>query len=303
MAEHLIALKDFDKQQLASLVDRALTLKKDARAGKRHLELAGRTISMLFDKPSTRTRVSFEAAMYGLGGQVVHMTSKESQLTRGEPLKDTARVLARYVDAIVVRTFGQYVVEELARYSKVPVINALTDLYHPCQVLSDIMTVIESKGSLDELKIVWLGDGNNMANSWIEAASVFGFPLTLACPIGYEPDREVLEQSQARSDAPIVLLKDPIEAVTGADVINVDVWASMGQEEEQAKRLEFFQQYQLNTQLLDHASRDAIVLHCLPAHRGEEITDDVLEGKQSVAFDQAENKMHIHKAILEHFIN
>jgi ornithine carbamoyltransferase len=303
MAEHLIALKDFNKQQLESLVDRALTLKKDSREGKRNLNLAGRTISMLFDKPSTRTRVSFEAAMYGLGGQVIHMTSKESQLTRGEPLKDTARVLARYVDAIVVRTFGQYVVEELARYSTVPVINALTDLYHPCQVLSDVMTVVENKGSLEGLKIVWLGDGNNMANSWIEAASVFGFPLTLACPEGYEPDMEVLKQSQARSDKPIVLLKDPVEAVQDADVINVDVWASMGQEDEQDKRLEFFQPYQLNTDLLSRAKKDAIVQHCLPAHRGEEITENVLEGEQSVAFDQAENKMHIHKAILDHFIN
>lgn len=303
MTDHLIALKDFSKPQLASLVERAITLKKDAQAGKRHLNLAGRTISMLFDKPSTRTRVSFEAAMYGLGGQVIHMTSKESQLTRGEPLKDTARVLARYVDAIVVRTFGQYVVEELSRYSTVPVINALTDLYHPCQVLSDIMTVVENKGSLDGLKIVWLGDGNNMANSWIEAASVFGFPLTLACPEGYEPDKEVLKQSQARSDQPIVLLSDPVKAMQDADVINVDVWASMGQEAEQDKRLEFFQPYQLNRELLGQANENAIVLHCLPAHRGEEITDNVLEGKQSVAFDQAENKMHIHKAILEHFIN
>jgi ornithine carbamoyltransferase len=302
MNSHLIALKDFSKPQLVSLVDRALALKKDALAGRRHLNLAGRTISMLFDKPSTRTRVSFEAAMYGLGGQVIHMTSRESQLTRGEPLKDTARVLARYVDAIVVRTFGQYVVEELARYSKVPVINALTDLYHPCQVLSDIMTVVENKGELEGLKIVWLGDGNNMANSWIEAASVFGFPLTLACPEGYEPDADVLKQAQACAEKPIVLLHDPVEAVRDADVLNVDVWASMGQEDEQNKRLDIFQSFQLNTDLLGMADNNAIVLHCLPAHRGEEITDEVLEGPQSVAFDQAENKMHIHKAILEHFI-
>jgi len=302
MTNHLIALKDFSKPQLVSLVERALALKKDAQEGRRHLNLAGRTISMLFDKPSTRTRVSFESAMYGLGGQVIHMSSKESQLTRGEPLKDTARVLARYVDAIVVRTFGQNVVEELARYSTVPVINALTDLYHPCQVLSDIMTVVENKGSVDGLKIVWLGDGNNMANSWIEAASVFGFPLTLACPVGYGPDQDVLEQSQSRSDQPIVVVHDPTIAVRDADVVNVDVWASMGQEDEQDKRLDIFQSYQLNEDLLGQAKNDAIVLHCLPAHRGEEITEEVLEGEHSVAFDQAENKMHIHKAILEHFI-
>lgn len=302
MTNHLIALKDFSKPQLVSLVDRAIALKQDALEGRRHLNLAGRTISMLFDKPSTRTRVSFEAAMYGLGGQVIHMSSKESQLTRGEPLKDTARVLARYVDAIVVRTFGQYVVEELARYSAVPVINALTDLYHPCQVLSDIMTVVENKGSMDGMKIVWLGDGNNMANSWIEAASVFGFPLTLACPEGYGPDESVLQQSRARSKEPIVLLHDPVEAVRDADVINVDVWASMGQEDELGKRTNIFRPFQLNGDLLGLARGDAIVLHCLPAHRDEEITDEVLEGEHSVAFDQAENKMHIHKAILEHFI-
>jgi ornithine carbamoyltransferase len=269
----------------------------------RHQSLAGRTISMLFDKPSTRTRVSFEAAMYGLGGQVIHMSSKDCQLTRGEPLKDMARVLARYVQAIVVRTFGQHVVEELARYSGVPVINALTDLYHPCQVLSDVMTVLEKKGRTDGLKIVWLGDGNNMANSWIEAAAVFGFPMTLACPEGYAPDRQVLQAAQQRAAAPITLLEDPAAALEGADVINVDVWASMGQEAEQEQRLQVFQRYQLNSALLGLAHKDAIVLHCLPAHRGEEITEEVLEGQQSVAFDQAENKMHIHKAILEHFIH
>ncbi len=303
MNNHLLALKSFDHNELHSLIDRALTLKREFSAGKRSQSLAGRTISMLFDKPSTRTRVSFEAAMYGLGGQVIHMSSKESQLTRGEPLKDMARVLARYVDAIVVRTYGQHVVEELARYSDAPVINALTDLYHPCQVLSDIMTVYETKNDPENLKIVWLGDGNNMANSWIEAACVLGFSLTLACPAGYGPDEKVFEQSLQRARKPIILLEDPVEAIDGADVINVDVWASMGQEKEQEQRVRIFQPYQLNSSLLGHAKDDAVVLHCLPAHRGEEITEEVLEGDQSVAFDQAENKMHIHKAILEHFIN
>jgi len=303
MTNHLLALKDCTRSQLAALIERAMILKREAAEGMRHKTLGGRTISMLFDKPSTRTRVSFEAAMYGMGGQVIHMSSKESQLTRGEPLKDTARVLARYVDAIVVRTYGQQVVEELARYSEVPVINALTDLYHPCQVLSDVMTVLEKKDSLEGLKIVWLGDGNNMANSWIEAASVFGFPLTLSCPKGYEPDEDILQASRRRSPLPITLTEDSAEAVAEADVINVDVWASMGQEDEQEQRLKIFQPYQLNSDLLRQAREDAIVLHCLPAHRGEEITEEVLEGKHSVAFDQAENKMHIHKAILEHFIH
>jgi ornithine carbamoyltransferase len=231
------------------------------------------------------------------------MSAKESQLGRGEPLKDTARVLSRFVDAIVVRTFGQEVVDELAKYSTVPVINALTDLYHPCQILSDLMTVIEKKGNPEQLKIVWLGDGNNMANSWIELASVFGFPLTIACPKGYQPDPIILENARRQASQPITILSDPAEAVKDADVINVDVWASMGQEDEQDKRVEIFEPYQLNSSLLGLAKKDAVVLHCLPAHREEEISEEVLEGEQCVAFDQAENKMHIHKAILETFIN
>jgi ornithine carbamoyltransferase len=302
MNNHLLALGDFSKDALRSLIDRGLALKADRKRGVRKQQLAGRTICLLFEKPSTRTRVSFEAAMYGLGGQVIFMSAKESQLGRGEPLKDTARVLSRYVDAIVVRTFGQEVVEELARYATVPVINALTDLHHPCQVLSDLMTVIEEKNKLEGLKTVWIGDGNNMANAWIEAASVFDFSLTLACPAGFSPDAAILEKARARSAQPIVVLRDPAEAIRGADVVNVDVWASMGQEAEQEQRLGVFQGYQLNAALLAKAGKEAIVLHCLPAHRGEEITEEVIEGPQSVVFEQAENKMHIHAAILEHFI-
>jgi ornithine carbamoyltransferase len=230
------------------------------------------------------------------------MSAKESQLGRGEPLKDTARVLARYVDAIVVRTFGQDVVEELAKYSDVPVINALTDLHHPCQVLSDMMTVLEKKGTLDTTKVAWIGDGNNMANSWIEAASVFGFPLSLACPEGFAPNQEILEKATAKSPRAISLTQSPSEAIKGVDVVNVDVWASMGQESEQEKRLGLFQKYQLNAALMAEADKEAIFMHCLPAHRGEEVTEEILEGPQSVIFDQAENKMHIHAAILEHFI-
>ena len=303
MNSHLLALQDFAQSQLQAFLDRAQVLKQESREGKRHQQLAGRTVCMLFEKPSTRTRVSFESAMYGMGGQVIFMSAKETQLGRGEPLKDTARVLARYVDGIVVRTFGQEVVEELARFSEVPVINALTDLHHPCQILSDIMTVIEKKGALKDLKIVWLGDGNNMANSWIQAASVLGFSLTLACPEGYEPDPAILKVAQEKGAQPITVLRDQEEAVSGADVINVDVWASMGQEDEAEKRLEIFRPYQLNADLLARAATDAIVLHCLPAHREEEITEEVLEGPQCVAFDQAENKMHMHKAILEYMIN
>ncbi|EKD35159.1 MAG: hypothetical protein ACD_75C02027G0001, partial [uncultured bacterium] len=257
------------------------------------------TVGLIFEKPSTRTRVSFESAMYGLGGQVIFLSGRDTQLARSEPLKDMSRVMSRYVDGMVVRTFGQEVVEELAAYATVPVINALTDLHHPCQVLSDIMTVIEKKGSIENLGIAWVGDGNNMANSWIQAAGIIGFALTLACPKGYEPDREILAASRKAASKEIRLIEDPVQAVVGADVINVDVWASMGKEDEQDERLRIFRDYQLNRELLARAPAECIVLHCLPAHRGEEITDEVLESAQCVAFDQAENKMHIHKAILE----
>jgi ornithine carbamoyltransferase len=302
MKTHLLALQDFTSAQIHAFLDRAAVLKRETAQGLRHQDLLGKTLCMLFEKPSTRTRVSFEAAMYGLGGQVIFMPTRETQLGRGEPLKDMARVLSRYVDAVVVRTFGQDVVEDLARYAEVPVINALTDLHHPCQVLSDLMTVREHKGDPAALKIVWLGDGNNMANSWIQAAAVLGFSLTLACPKGYDPDLSILHRAQAQARQPITLVRDPVAAVQDADVLNIDVWTSMGKEQETAQRLADFQGYQLNAALLAQADKEAIVLHCLPAHRDEEITDEVLEGPQSVVFDQAENKMHLHKAILEFLI-
>jgi ornithine carbamoyltransferase len=299
MSHHLLSLGDFDKETLVSYIARAIDLKKESKEGVHHQQLAGKVMGMIFEKPSTRTRVSFESAMYGLGGQVVYLSSRDTQLARNEPLKDMARVMARYVDIVVVRTFGQDVVEEMARYSSVPIINALTDHFHPCQILSDIMTVVEKKGAIEELKISWVGDGNNMANTWIQAASKFGFELTLACPKGYGPDPAILKEAQNAASKPILLLEDPATAVMDSDVINCDVWASMGQEKDIEDLLKVFQPYQVNRQLLTDAKPGAIVLHCLPAHRGEEITDDVLEGSQCPAFDQAENKMHIHKAILE----
>ncbi|MFH7320025.1 ornithine carbamoyltransferase [Desulfurivibrio sp. D14AmB] len=302
MARHLLALSDFSGPELAALIDRAIKMKRESRAGVRHRDLAGRTIALVFEKPSTRTRVSFEAAMYGLGGQVIYLSSRDTQLARNEPLKDMARVMARYVDGLVIRTFGQEIVDELARYSQVPVINALTDLHHPCQILSDLMTVIESKGRLEQLKIAWVGDGNNMANSWIQAASRLGFTLTLACPEGYEPDPQILAAARSEAERPITVVRDPAQAVADADVINTDVWASMGQEAEQLHRLQVFRPYQVNERLLAEAAPDAIVLHCLPAHREEEISETVLEGPRSVVWDQAENKMHIHKAILAAFL-
>lgn len=303
MTKHLSSLSDFDTQELTGFIDRAIVLKQERATGIRHTQLAGRIIGLVFEKPSTRTRVSFESAMYGLGGQVIFLSARDTQLARSEPLKDMARVMSRYVDGMVVRTFGQEVVEELAQYATVPVINALTDLHHPCQVLSDIMTVVEYKGSIENLKISWVGDGNNMANSWVQAAARIGFELSLACPEGYEPDSAILAAAQKEAVKPITLLRDPKAAVADADVINVDVWASMGQEAEQDERLQKFSEYQLNRDLLEQAPADAIVLHCLPAHRGEEITEEVLESDQSVVFDQSENKMHMHKAILEKLID
>jgi len=300
--KHLRSLEQFSKAELMELINRAIELKKEQKAGKLHTQLTGKTVGLIFEKPSTRTRVSFESAMYGLGGQVIFLSGRDTQLARSEPLKDMSRVMSRYVDGMVVRTFGQEVVEELADYASVPVINALTNLHHPCQVLSDMMTVIEEKGSLEELHIVWLGDGNNMANSWLQAAAIMDFKLTLACPKGYEPDAEILEACKKIATKPITLVRDPKAAVADADVINVDVWASMGMEEEQAQRLKIFEDYQLNSELLEQAPKDCIVLHCLPAHRDEEITDGVLESEQCVAFDQAENKMHVHKSILEKLI-
>ncbi len=303
MNRHFLALHDWTREELRALIDRALVLKAEQKKGIRHVQLSGRRVCLLFEKPSTRTRVSFEAAMYGLGGQVIFMSAKESQLGRGEPLKDTARVLSRYVDALVVRTYGQEVVEELARYATIPVINALTDLYHPCQVLSDLMTLAEHKGDIEELKVAWIGDGNNMANTWIEAAAIFGFPLKLACPAGFEPDAGVLARARQGGAEGIEVLRDPMEAIRAADAVNIDVWASMGQEAEQEKRLELFAGYQLDAALLAQADKKAVVLHCLPAHRGEEVSEEVLEGPQSIIFDQAENKMHLHRALLEFFIS
>ncbi|MBV5307167.1 MAG: ornithine carbamoyltransferase [Desulfobulbaceae bacterium] len=302
MLRHLRAIEDCTREELDGFIERALELKKEHKAGVRHSQLVGKTIGLIFEKPSTRTRVSFESAMYGLGGQVIFLSGRDTQLARSEPLKDMARVMARYVDGMVVRTFGQEVVEELARYSSVPVINALTDLHHPCQIMSDLMTVIEKKGPLENLKIAWVGDGNNVANSWIQAAEILGFELILACPEGYDPNPEILKKGRSNGAKPIVLVRSPEQAVAEADVINVDVWTSMGQEGEEDRRLAVFRGFQMNDALLAHAPDAAIVMHCLPAHRGEEITEEVLESERCVAFDQAENKMHMHKAILEKLI-
>jgi ornithine carbamoyltransferase len=297
MKKDLLGINDLTKEDMKAIIARAIAFKKD-KGDTSYRPLVGKTIGLIFEKASTRTRVSFEAAMFQLGGNVTFLSTRDTQLARQEPLADTARVLSRYLDGLVIRTFAQETVEELANHATIPVINGLTDLYHPCQILSDVMTVIEKKGAMEDLKVAWVGDGNNVAHSWIEAAATLGFSLSLACPGGYGPRPEVLEPALKKAPKPILPFEDPAKAVEGADVINTDVWASMGQEDEAAERQKVFRPYQINSELLRLAKGDAIVLHCLPAHRGEEITAEVLEGPQSVVFDQAENKLHVHKAIL-----
>ena len=303
MTRHFLTIWDLTEEEIWAIIERAQILKKALREGTLVKTLQGKVLGLLFMKPSTRTRVSFEAGMYYLGGNCVFMTSKETQLSRKEPLSDMARVLSRYIDALVVRTYAHEEVEELARYSSIPVINGLTDLHHPCQVLADLLTVWEKKGSFN-IPIAWVGDGNNVCHSWIEAALRLGLTLRIATPEGFEPKPEIMAKAKSatKSQGVVELYRDPVEAVKDAQVINTDVWTSMGQEAEEAKRREIFAPYQVNRQLLAHAHPEAIVLHCLPAHRGEEITDDVIEGPQSVVFDQAENRMFVQMALLEWLI-
>jgi ornithine carbamoyltransferase len=298
MTRHLLTILDLSREEIEHLLARARELKVFHQQGQNPAPLKGKTVAMIFDKPSTRTRVSFEAGIAQLGGASIYLAPGQTQMSRNEPVADTARVLSRYVDGVVVRTFAQETIEELARHSTIPVINGLTDTHHPCQVLSDLMTMEEHFGRLTDLKVAWVGDGNNMANSWITAAMHLDFALHLACPAGYEPDADLLVQAQGQR-ARVFLGQDPEAAVAGAQVINTDVWASMGQEEEAGARREFFKPYQVNSQLMKKAAPEAIVLHCLPAHREEEITSEVLDGPQSAAWDQAENRLHFQKALLE----
>ncbi len=288
-----LAIPDFSKPELLALFDLAARMK---RGEYRDRPLAGRTLAMIFAKSSTRTRVSFEVGAYQLGGHALFLSSRDIQLGRGEPIRDTARVLSRYVDGIMIRTFDQADVEELARFAAVPVVNGLTDLQHPCQVLADLLTVREALGGWEGKAVAWIGDGNNMAHSWLDAAGVLGFELRLACPRGYQPDPAILERN--RSHACILLTEDPAEAAAGAHVINTDVWASMGQEAERAERERAFKGYIVDAALMRRAASGAIFLHCLPAHRGEEVSDDVIEGAQSRVWDEAENRLHVQKALM-----
>lgn len=293
MKRDLLTIRDLSKEEILFLIDRGLEIKRSGRGADG--VLAGKTIALLFDKSSTRTRVSFETAMFRCGGRTIFLQSIDTQIARDEPVEDTARVLSRYLDGLVIRTYSQDLVEQMARWADIPVINALTDQYHPCQILSDLMTIVEKRGGLEGLSVAWIGDGNNVAHSWINAASILGFELVLACPSGYGPDEALLSGA-----GPNVRLVDrPSEAARGAHILNTDVWFSMGQEMEQERRIQDFQGFQVNAELIDAASPDVLVMHCLPAHRGEEITEDALEGHRSVVFDQAENKMHLHQALLE----
>jgi len=299
MKKDLLSIYELETADFERIWKKAARLKKLLKEGKEHASLKGKTLGMIFDKSSTRTRISFEVGMYQLGGIALFLNSRDTQIGRGETIADSARMMSRYLNGIMIRTFAQASVEEFARYATIPVINGLTDLFHPCQILSDLFTIKEKKGSYERLKIAYIGDGNNIANSWIEAAARLPIQLALACPQGYEPDRKIMTKCAKQASEGITLYNDPLEAARNADVLYTDVWTSMGQEAEGKERKKIFKNYQINKKLLSEAKKDAIVMHCLPAHRGEEITADVIDGPHSVVIDQAENRLHVQKAILE----
>lgn len=297
-----LTLSDFDSAELLYMLEVAVELKKAQKSGKPHGYLQGKTLGMIFEKSSTRTRVSFEVGMLQLGGHALFLSSKDIQLGRGETISDTAKVLSRYVDGVMIRTYGHEKIEEFAKNAEVPVINGLTDLHHPTQVMADLLTIYEHKGKLSGLKAAYVGDGNNMAHSLLEGAAKVGMDMTVASPTGYEVNQEIFKNAQnvgLRNGANIAQTNDPAEAVLNADVIITDVFASMGQESEQEERLKLFSGFQVNEQLCKHAKEDYLFMHCLPAHRGEEVTSEIIDGKHSVVFDEAENRLHAQKAILK----
>ncbi|MBF0187639.1 MAG: ornithine carbamoyltransferase [Magnetococcales bacterium] len=301
----LLSLFDVDAAEIAALFKRAGELKEARRNGEVTHTLKSRTLGMIFEKSSTRTRVSFEVGMFQLGGMALFLSSKDIQLGRGETISDSAKVMSRYVDGLMVRTYGHKNVEIMAEHATVPVINGLSDDFHPCQILADLLTYEEKRGSSKGARITWIGDGNNMANTWIQAASRVGFHLVLSCPVNYDPMPEVIEAAQAEisargdSDASITLVRDPREAAQKADLVTTDVWASMGQEKETERRLRAFEGYQVDSAVMAEANSDALFMHCLPAHRGEEVSAEVMDGPQSVVWDEAENRLHVQNAILE----
>jgi ornithine carbamoyltransferase len=297
----LISIHDLSVGEVATILDVSKKLKKKQKMGEPHEYLKGKTLAMIFSKASTRTRVSFETGFHQLGGHPIYMTESTSQIGRGEPVRDTARVLSRFVDGIMIRTFSHDAVIELAKYATVPVINGLTDLLHPCQALTDMFTVMEYKEVLQGRKLVFVGDGNNMAHSLMYACAKVGMNMVCASPKGYKPNPKIVAEAQEDAKltgATIEVMEDPMEAAEGADVLYTDVWASMGEEAEREVRCKAFQGYQINKEMLEVARPDCMVLHCLPAHRGEEITDEVIEGPHSAVFDEAENRLHVQKAIM-----
>ncbi len=297
-ARHFLSLKDCTPAELVSLIRRAMELKDLRNRGVLFEPLKNRVLGMIFEKASTRTRLSFEAGMIQLGGQAIFLSPRDTQLGRGEPIGDAAIVMSRMLDAVMIRTFAHSTLTEFAANSRVPVINGLSDDLHPCQLLADMQTFQEHRGSIKGKTVAWIGDGNNMCNSYIEAALQFDFQLRVACPEGYEPNAALLAEAGER----VQVLRDPRAAVEGAHLVSTDVWASMGQEDEIAERKRLFAPYQVNRELLDHAAADVLFLHCLPAHRGEEISQDLLDDPRSVAWDQAENRLHAQKALLEFLV-
>lgn len=298
MARHFLTLLDLTPDELDYVIDRAITIKKGLKAGEIYEPLKNKVLGMIFEKSSTRTRVSFEAGMTQFGGSAIFLSSRDTQLGRGEPVEDSARVLSEMIDAVMIRTFDHATVERFAEYSSIPVINALTDDYHPCQLLADVQTFVELRGSIKGKTVAWIGDGNNMCHSYINAARQFDFHLNIACPEGFDPMPELMEANKDR----ITLVRTPEEAVKDAHLVVTDVWASMGQEEEQAEREKAFAGYQISPALMNTAASDALFMHCLPAHRGEEISEDMLDDERSVVWQEAGNRLHAQKALLEFLI-
>jgi ornithine carbamoyltransferase len=302
MKKDLLAISDLTPKDIENILKRSAALKKLLKQGKPHQTLKGRSLGMIFEKASTRTRVSFEVGMFQLGGQALFLSPNDLQIGRGEPIADSARALSRYLDGIMIRTFAQQTIEELARFASIPVINGLTDTHHPCQALADLLTIEEKKKKLKGLTLAYVGDGNNVANSLIQACVKVGMHFAIASPRGYELDGAIMRQAKAegrQTSTGVLVTNDPFQAVRNADVVYTDVWASMGQEAEHAKRMKAFKGYEVDLKLMKTARKGALVMHCLPAHRGEEIAAEVIDGPQSVIFDQAENRLHVQKAVLD----
>lgn len=298
MVKHFISIADYSKQEIEEIFSLTKNLKEKTKKGEEHHLCKGLTMSMIFAKPSARTRISFETGMYQLGGYALYLSPNDIGIGKRESVSDISRVISRYNDIIMARLFDHKHIVELAEFASVPVINGLTDYNHPCQIMADMYTILEHRGHLDDLKITYIGDGNNVANSWINLASILPFNLTICSPSGYEPDNDTLVRAKEKNISKVQVLSNPEEAVKDADIVYTDVWASMGQESETKERHDIFKNYQINQQLMSLAKVGAKVMHCLPAHRGDEITDEVIDGPQSIVFDEAENRMHVQKAII-----